>query len=1069
MNITYRVIWNNAIKEFVVASENARGKTKSCRGGKKRLSTSAITLALSLSAAPALAANGIIANSGDNITVDGQTIKVANGAAVTANDGAITGNNLNIIVTDGIGVVSTGSNANINLSNSVVTTSGTNKYGAFANAGAKLTSNNVEYNTNQRGSAGIYATGPGTEVTINGGTVNANGISNGLTILSGAKMTVTGTTFNATSRGLNNQAATLVANNVRVNADNGLGVVSSGVNANTIISDSVINTTGDKNYGLLVTAGGSANSMDTNYTTAGKSAARVFVTDAGSYLSLKGGTINTTQNSNGISATNGAAIDVDGTKINATAHGIYASQSTINVKNADIIINPDNGFRYGVAADFSRGLINISDSRILSTGKQSYAINGLEGGTINAKNVSVMLQGGGSGFSAALGGKNNIDGALLTSNDGGRAFKIETGSTINASNVNVMMDNNNSNNDNIGIASDTAYLNAGKNIVNLSESNITVSGANATGISSFANSNESEVNLYDSSITAVNGDAIRALTSKSMTVNAVHSAISGSNLIKSGYKTDNSTVENIMVNATNQSILTGNVDIDRSQTLNSALNLSDGTVWTGASSGLQTLQLSGNSQWNVTGNSDADTITLDNSTLSFAGQEFSKLTTGSLNSNNGSLLFKTALADDNSPTDTLHITGDYTGNTNVSVTNAGGTGAQTLNGIPLIEVDGAVNGSFVQKGRIVAGAYDYNLVQAGKKWLLESDINNTVNPGNGGAVGAGAAGGESPAPAVPIVRSEAASYAANLAAANTLFSNALSQRPAESEYTDLSGERHKTSLWVRNIGGQTRFNDRSGQVSTRSNRYALQLGGDLGQWQFSDTDRLRVGTMVGYGNVQSKSHSRITGYSSRAKLNGYSAGVYASWTQNEAQQSGVYVDSSMLYNWFKNSVTGEGVSAESYKSRGITASLESGYNVNVAALNENYNIWLSPQAQLSVMDVRMHNLQEHNGTQVRGADKANVQTRLGTRAYLKAAKPDGMSTSISPYVEASWIHRSHDFNARLNGVRVEQAGARNVAEIKAGVDASLNKNVSLWGNISQQLGSDNYRDTSAVAGIKVSF
>ena len=38
-----------------------------------------------------------------------------------------------------------------------------------------------------------------------------------------------------------------------------------------------------------------------------------------------------------------------------------------------------------------------------------------------------------------------------------------------------------------------------------------------------------------------------------------------------------------------------------------------------------------------------------------------------------------------------------------------------------------------------------------------------------------------------IVRPEAASYSANLAAANTLFATSMDDRPAETFYTDASG------------------------------------------------------------------------------------------------------------------------------------------------------------------------------------------------------------------------------------------------------------------------------------------
>jgi autotransporter family porin len=42
-----------------------------------------------------------------------------------------------------------------------------------------------------------------------------------------------------------------------------------------------------------------------------------------------------------------------------------------------------------------------------------------------------------------------------------------------------------------------------------------------------------------------------------------------------------------------------------------------------------------------------------------------------------------------------------------------------------------------------------------------------------------------------------------------------------------------------------------------------------------------------------------------------------------------------------------------------------------------------------------------------------------------------------------------------------------VPEIRA--NGKLTESVNLWGNIGQQMGSDSYRDNSAMVGVKVSF
>ncbi|HII1966138.1 TPA: autotransporter outer membrane beta-barrel domain-containing protein, partial [Escherichia coli] len=85
---------------------------------------------------------------------------------------------------------------------------------------------------------------------------------------------------------------------------------------------------------------------------------------------------------------------------------------------------------------------------------------------------------------------------------------------------------------------------------------------------------------------------------------------------------------------------------------------------------------------------------------------------GDYNGSNGVLVFNTALGSDHSLSDKLVICGNAMGTTSVVVNNAGGTGAHTIDGIELIQVNGtSTDTAFTQAGRIVAGAYDYKLVK----------------------------------------------------------------------------------------------------------------------------------------------------------------------------------------------------------------------------------------------------------------------------------------------------------------------------------------------------------------------
>ncbi|CAI9391116.1 hypothetical protein CITSP_03792 [Citrobacter sp. T1.2D-1] len=449
---------------------------------------------------------------------------------------------------------------------------------------------------------------------------------------------------------------------------------------------------------------------------------------------------------------------------------------------------------------------------------------------------------------------------------------------------------------------------------------------------------------------------------------------------------------------------------------------------------------------------------------------------GNYTGNNGLLALRTVLGDDLSATDKLVVRGDTSGTTRVSVSNAGGGGSQTVEGIPVVEVEGASNGTFVKEGRIVAGAYDYNIIKKNNQnWHLTSEVIPDPLPPDEPAP----ASPEQPVPETPAApegkhqyRPETGSYLANTLAANTLFTTRLHDRLGETQYTDaLTGEQKVTSLWMRHIGGHNRFKDGSGQISTQSNRYVLQLGGDIAQWSTDGLDRWHLGLMAGYANSKSRSHSSLTGYTSRGEISGYSAGLYGTWYANDADKTGAYVDGWMLYNWFDNTVSGQGLASEEYDSDGITASVETGYTWKLAEFSERNALYIQPKVQVTWMDVQADTHIEKNGTRVVDKTDGNLQTRLGVKAYLQGhnAMDDGKDRTFQPFVEANWIHNTQNYSVQMDDINSEVKGSRNIAELKAGVEGQLTKNVTLWGNVAQQIGDNGYSDTQGMLGLKYSF
>lgn len=458
---------------------------------------------------------------------------------------------------------------------------------------------------------------------------------------------------------------------------------------------------------------------------------------------------------------------------------------------------------------------------------------------------------------------------------------------------------------------------------------------------------------------------------------------------------------------------------------------------------------------------------------------------GNYTGNGGKIAFNTALGNDASTTDHITVNGDTVGTTYVSVANAGGSGARTLNGIELINVGGSSDGEFLQNGRIVAGAYDYRLVRGAgdnqKNWYLTNDADDpaggtgpadptdTGNPAKPGTP-------ELPADNSVMLRPEAGSYTANLAAANTMFTTRLHDRLGETQYTDaLTGEKNVTSLWLRQVGTHNSSRSNIGLLKTTSNQYVVMLGGDVAQWSSDGLYRGHLGIMGGYGNNQSNTRSGVTGYSAKGQVNGYSVGLYGTWYANDANKTGLYIDSWAQYGWFKNTVNGENLPQKKYDSSGLSASLESGYTWKVGEFRGSKqslnSVYVQPQAQIIWMGVRTDDHTEGNGTRINSGGDGNIQTRLGGRVFLKSHSniDEGKDQEFEPFVEANWLHNTRSYSTSMNSVRISQDGARNIGELKTGVEGQLSRNLTAWGNVGQQVGDKGYFNTEAMLGVKYSW
>ncbi len=1000
---------------------------------------------------------GLVAGNGGKLMASDVTLNTSS-VGVYADKSKILARNLSVQA-NAYGVYGLGKGTELVIADSNVNVNGNSAYVLLAENGAKVTSTNSHYTTSGSNVDGGWANRD-SELNIFGGSITNTGKgSRGILAKSGGTVNVDGVTVISTAQGINSYSANTLAN----------------------VANSHVTVTDNGAYGLLAENGGKTTSHNSHYVATGDNAFGAWV-NTDSELNIFGGSITTTgKNSTGMLAKKGGVLNAENIQIDAVGHGVLAqSEGTrVNINNSIISSGAYHG---GAVSASSKGLANVRNSKLIAVDNNSAGIYADYSGQVDAENVDIEITGAGYGVGSSFNGRTNITNSKIISQSGGTAFNVESGSALTADNVFAEMDNSlNPGTLTAAIYTSNPNVLYTAPIANISNSYLYVKGNNAVGIRS--NFTDSTINLNNTVLEVENGAAILAYNSALLTVNLDNSKLIGSTLLESGKAPEGqeagADVRGITVNASNHSQLKGDVNIDRSKTQASSVSLDSGSRWQGAAHDLQDLSLAGSSQWNMTGSSTVDNLTAKDSTITFdhgAGDFHTLTVKGDYHADNAKLVMNLALAGDDTASDKLHIAGNSSGTTKVQVHNAGGKGAATLEGIELIRVEGTQNGEFLQDGRIVAGAWDYALVQdKNGKWRLVSDpipvdptpVDPIIDPtpvdpikdesGDTGTVIAP----EVPQPKrIPRARPEVGSYIANLAAASKLFTLSAADRPGVTEYRDaLTGKVEKTTLWLRNEGAHGRFSDSTAQLKSTTNSYMTQLGGDIAQWSLNGSDRFSLGVMAGYGNAKSNTLSKTTGYSAKGQVNGYSAGVYAGWQQDSQTRSGAFVDSWLAYNTFNNSVKGEGLGQESYKSKGMTASLEGGYSF---AFGEQQQYRLQPKAQAVWMGVKTGDYTEQNGTRVSATGNNNVQTRTGVRATMHTA-------TAQPYAEVNWLHNTQRFGSKLDGVKIEQAGARNIGEVKLGLEVNPSQHVGIWGGIAQQVGGKGFSDSSAALGVKVSF
>ena len=384
------------------------------------------------------------------------------------------------------------------------------------------------------------------------------------------------------------------------------------------------------------------------------------------------------------------------------------------------------------------------------------------------------------------------------------------------------------------------------------------------------------------------------------------------------------------------STLAGNFTI--ADTATGTLRFLDGLDLTGRILGPADVIVDQGGRWTLSGDSNTGNLTLGAGSNIFLGAAgtaaYPQLTVnGNYTGNGGTLHFNTVLAGDDAASSRVHVTGNTSGTTQVTVNNIAGAGAQTVNGIPLMQVDGASNGHLALQGRAIGGMYEYFLRKGtpgatNGNWYLTSAYTGNpcdINPALPECQSTGPVDPVdpvdpidpvdpvdpvNPVDPVPVLRPEPGAYLANQAAAVQMFQLRRHDRG------EPGFDRARIGTWVRAGRDQLQANV-AGQVDARTHINTLQLGSDV--WRWGD-GRGQVGVMLGTGEATTQAVSTLSGYGTRGKVKGKSAGVYLGWVQDAQSSAGLYVDGWLQAARFDNEVQGEGIARETYDSRTRSAS-----------------------------------------------------------------------------------------------------------------------------------------------------
>ena len=424
----------------------------------------------------------------------------------------------------------------------------------------------------------------------------------------------------------------------------------------------------------------------------------------------------------------------------------------------------------------------------------------------------------------------------------------------------------------------------------------------------------------------------------------------------------------------------------------------------------------------------------------------------------GLLELETELGGDGSRTDRLIIGGDAVGSTEVVVFNRGGLGAQTVEGVKIIEVGGASTGAFALRGdydfhgkaTVIAGAYGYQLVQGGVStpndgdWYLRSSL--LEGPGL-------------EAPEAPLYQPGAPLY--------ETYSQTLQTLNGLPTLRQRVGDRVETSgVWARVESSRFRPESRlsTTQADLDLDSFRMQAGLDHALNDHAG-GVLVAGMTFHYGEANGLVRSPFGDGGIDAR--GFGLGGTLTWYGVQGSYADAQVQISRLDGKLKSSVLRDVV--DNNDGYGQAVSLELGKRLPFSNA-----VSVTPQIQVVYSKVSFDHFDDAYGARVSVDDGDSLKTRWGVSIdrqgeWNTASGAPGSALYGQVNLTYDWLD---GMSTDVSGAHLINAHHRLWGEVTVGGRMNLSRTLTLYGEAGATTALRDIGDSynlKAVAGIRMQF